>query len=154
MRTLIALTATALLFSACASTPKKAADSQPAKSETVNQDALADMLGLMMTGQGRDEETFKAQLKSAKQHALGTKNNPVRVWHPQGERDYLSRLNCPDGNTPDYERDGSFGGGPYGTILDRYTVECEGQADVKVYMDMYHKTHKEMSAIEGFTIDK
>lgn len=86
-------------------------------------------------------------------YPLGSKDNPVRVGGPAGERAYLARLRCEDGRPPGFERDGSMGPGPWGYILDAYTVTCtDGRASV-VYMDMYHSRHKEALAVPGFSIE-
>jgi hypothetical protein len=84
--------------------------------------------------------------------ALGTKNNPVRCEDPRGERQYLNRLRCKNGNPPAYERIGSFGPGPYGNILDGYGVRCEDSSEVVIFMDMYHEGYIEKEAVPGFTI--
>ena len=82
---------------------------------------------------------------------LGSKTNPVRCSGPYGEREYLNRLRCSDGKAPEYFRVGSFGKGPYGHILDGYSVKCEEKDSVTVFMDMYHK-HVEKEPVPGFTI--
>lgn len=82
---------------------------------------------------------------------LGTKGNPVRVLLPEGEQEYLARLRCENGSQPRFERSGSTGIGPYGTMLDAYSVRCPGGASTVVYMDMYH-CDEEDEAIPGFTI--
>lgn len=69
---------------------------------------------------------------------LGGQRNPVRANGPQGQRDYLARLRCADGLAPSYQRVGSIGIGPYGKMLDGYTVQCRGEDPVTVTMDMYH----------------
>jgi hypothetical protein len=72
---------------------------------------------------------------------------------PVGERAYLARLRCSDGNAPAFERAGSVGAGPYGKIMDLYHLKClTGQpATASVYMDMYHD-HVEDRPVPGFTI--
>ncbi|HKU93742.1 MAG TPA: hypothetical protein VJR58_00620 [Vineibacter sp.] len=82
---------------------------------------------------------------------LGSRGNPVRVYRPQGERDHLQRLVCTDGNAPAFRRIGSFGVGPYTTIIDGYDVDCGGTKSV-VFMDMYHPGHSERRPVPGFTI--
>lgn len=84
---------------------------------------------------------------------LGTRQNPVRVSGPAGERAYLARLRCSDGTTPAFERGGSVGVGPYGNILDIYDVRCPSGSPpgAEVYMDMYHN-RAEDAAVPGFTI--
>ena len=82
---------------------------------------------------------------------LGGKGNPVRVHRPMGQRAYLSRLVCPGGGSPVFQRVGSFGMGVYGTIIDGYDVDCAGTRHM-VYMDMYHPDHIERRPVPGFTI--
>jgi hypothetical protein len=82
---------------------------------------------------------------------LGSKENPVRCNLPRGERAYLSRLRCSDGKAPAYHRLGSYGPGPYGNIIDGYSVKCEEKDPVTVFMDMYHD-HVEKEPVPGFTI--
>jgi hypothetical protein len=84
---------------------------------------------------------------------LGSEKNPVRTSMPAGERAYLERLRCSDGNAPAFHRSGSVGEGPYGKIMDRYELTClTGQpATASVYMDMYHD-HVEDRPVPGFTI--
>ena len=83
--------------------------------------------------------------------ALGTPTNPVRTNGPHGERDYFARLRCTDGQPPEFERIGSTGPGPYGTILDGYRVKCRGEEGISVSMDMYH-CREETKPINGFDI--
>ncbi len=93
-------------------------------------------------------------VEKAKQHPFGSMQNPVRADGPKGQRAYLQRLRCEDGTAPRFERRGSAGTGPYGTILDTYSVLCAGAGMVPVhlvYMDMYHE-HIEAAPIPGFTI--
>ena len=89
-----------------------------------------------------------------------TKQTAIKVCDPGGERDYLSKLRCPGGGTPQFNRVGNVGPrnpGP-GTnmalminskvvlpagvidehIIDEYEVTCAGGVKTKVYMDMYH----------------
>lgn len=96
--------------------------------------------------EGKDEPGAKVS------GPLGAETNPVRCESPRGERQYLSRLRCPDGKRPEFSRIGSFGVGPYGHILDGYRVKCEGRDEATVFMDMYHAGHVEKEAVPGFTI--
>jgi hypothetical protein len=82
---------------------------------------------------------------------LGDKGNPVRVHMPPGQRAYLARLVCAGGGTPSFSRIGSFGVGPYGTIVDAYNVAC-GTNATRVFMDMYHPSYVERRPVPGFTI--
>jgi len=84
---------------------------------------------------------------------LGSKQNPVRAFMPSGEREYLTRLRCPNCEEPKYERLGSFGDGPYGNILDGYQLTCENESNKNVvYMDMYHREYRELAPVPGYTI--
>jgi hypothetical protein len=83
---------------------------------------------------------------------LGTKTNPVRCDSPGGERQYLDRLRCPDEKPPGYSRTGSYGRGPYGNVIDGFSLRCEGATETSVFMDMYHSGYREQKAVPGFTI--
>lgn len=87
-------------------------------------------------------------------HPLGSRENPVRAVGPTGQRAYLARLRCEDGRAPQFFRMGSFGLGPYGRILDGYSVSCAGDPDTnhQVFMDMYHPGYIEDEPVPGFTI--
>ena len=93
-------------------------------------------------------------IKAAAKHPFGSAKNPVRADMLQGQRAYLSRLRCSDGNAPNFSRGGSVGDSPYKNIMDVYNVDCgnatPGQAEI--YMDMYHNGHIEKAAVAGFTI--
>ena len=91
-----------------------------------------------------DWQTINAQ-------PLGSRGNPVRVHQPRGQHAYLQRLACPNGSAPAFRRVGSFGVGPYSTIIDGYDVDCGGTKSV-VFMDMYHPGYSERRPIPGFTI--
>jgi hypothetical protein len=112
-----------------------------------------DRLSRMMAGeswlQGKDLE--KA-IEQADKHVLGSKENPVRVARPEGQRRYLSRLRCSDGKAPKFYRDGNVGEGPFGNIVDLYIVTCEGgePKESQVHMDMYHKGYAEQRLVPGF----
>ncbi len=83
---------------------------------------------------------------------LGSWNNPVKSNGPSGERAYIKRLKCPDGETPKFHRVGSYAPGPYGNILDGYDLVC-GDQKFKIFMDMYHCCFKETEPVPGFTIE-
>ncbi|MBB5659516.1 hypothetical protein [Brevundimonas halotolerans] len=111
-------------------------------------DPFADMFG------GVPEDRAARVAVEAAAHPLGTEQNPVRVNMPAGQRAYLSRLRCADGKAPTFERLGSAGDGPYGTIMDGYQVDCPGSqpATNVIYLDMYHPSHVETKAPPGYTI--
>jgi hypothetical protein len=104
------------------------------------------------SGKQKDEEKGADESAKKVSGALGSQTNPVRCDDPKGERQYLSRLRCPDGKRPEFSRIGSFGVGPYGNILDGYRVKCAEREDATVYMDMYHEGYVEKEAVPGFTI--
>ncbi len=93
-------------------------------------------------------------ITKAQAFPLGSARNPVRTDMPPGERAYLDRLRCSDGSAPAYDRAGSVGEGPFGTILDLYQLRCAGgtPAEAQVYMDMYHAGYAEDRPVPGFTI--
>ena len=111
---------------------------------------LSDIFG---GGALEGEALAKATVEAA-QYPLGSDLNPIRVNMPEGQRNYLSRLRCENGKKPKFSRDGSAGGGPFGSIVDVYTVDCRKSAPgkVAVFMDMYHPDHREANAVPGFTI--
>lgn len=106
---------------------------------------------LAQLGNGLSGKKLARAITAAQAYPFGSEKNPVRAQGPAGERAYLRRLRCADGNAPAFEREGSAGIGPYGTILDIYTAECSGAAAATIYIDMYHD-HVEQSAVPGFTI--
>jgi hypothetical protein len=83
---------------------------------------------------------------------LGSFETPVRCDMPSGEREYLRRLRCPDGAPPEIHGRASYGRGPYGNVLDGYEVECSGRGKQHIFMDMYHRRHREMESVPGFTL--
>ena len=95
-----------------------------------------------------------ARIAKAAQAPLGSRENPVRVSMPEGERGYLKRLHCSNGSAPGFSRQGSFGPGPFGSILDGYDVICaKGEPKRStIFLDMYHPEHDEMVAPPGFTL--
>ncbi|GJL95825.1 MAG: hypothetical protein DHS20C05_22300 [Hyphococcus sp.] len=97
---------------------------------------------------------FEVDYEEIAKHPLGSEGNPVRCDMPGGQRAYLARLRCAKNKRPQYERSGSTGMGPYGHIMDLYSVSCPKAEPVSVYMDMYHPGFVEAEAIPGFTIKK
>ncbi len=110
------------------------------------------LLAQEQTEKKKDEQKEKGKSDTKISGELGTQTNPVRCDDPKGERQYLNRLRCADNNRPVYSRIGSFGIGPYGNILDGYSVKCEGKDEVTIFMDMYHEDYVEKEAVPGFTI--
>lgn len=98
-----------------------------------------------------DRKKIEPDWKSIEARPLGTRENPVRVFQPEGQRVYLRRLICPNGSRPTFERIGSFGPGPYTSILDGYKVTC-GNVVHDVVIDMYHPGYLECRPVPGFSI--
>jgi hypothetical protein len=106
----------------------------------------------MMGGSSASEATrIAARLQG---QPLGSADNPIRTYMPEGQRAYLARLRCANGQAPAANRIGSMGAGPYGSIVDAYRVTCAGStpAASELHMDMYHPTYTENAAPPGFNI--
>lgn len=112
---------------------------------------LADLMSFMGAVSPAESARIARTLENK---PLGSAQNPVRADMPAGQRAYLSRLRCANGRGPAFERIGSFGAGPYGSIIDGYSVTCAGASPTEtvVHMDMYHSGHVEAAAVPGFTI--
>ena len=107
-----------------------------------------------------------------------TRETAVEVCKPPGEREYLERLRCPDGSTPESQRLGSYGsrteiksvpdaemaekqalrgvpvppGGKDFHVLDKYALRC-GDTFTEIFVDMYHCNQPPPSeAPAGFTL--
>lgn len=102
-------------------------------------------------GAGLTDKELAAAIAAAEQNPLGSKQNPVRENGPGGERAYLAKLRCTDGQAPAFRREGNIGRGPYGYIVDLYQVTCPGQSTVPVHIDMYHDGG-ETRPVPGFAI--
>lgn len=118
---------------------------------SAQEDDLAALLG---SGGRVSGEALEARIAKAAEYPLGSRENPVRVNMPDGQRSYLRRLRCANGAPPDFSRSGSAGPGPFGSIVDAYSVTCRGSepAQSVIFMDMYHPTHDETRAPPGFTM--
>ena len=92
---------------------------------------------------------------AAASHPLGTVENPVRVGGPEGARAYIARLRCADGSKPRIGSRSSGGIGAYGTLTERYPLDCGAAAPgrVVVAFDLYHEEHAERRPAAGFAID-
>jgi hypothetical protein len=112
-----------------------------------------DDLMSVLSGRAPHANLSAAQLAEVQSKPLGSQGNPVRSEMPPGERGYLSRLRCPDGAAPAYQRAGSTAElSPYGAIMDIYKVACGSSPPVTIFMDMYHPGYVERSAVSGFAI--
>lgn len=98
-------------------------------------------------------EEMARKIAAAAAHPIGSEQNPVRSSGPPGERAYIARLRCSNGQAPQILGRGSTGIGPFGNILDLYSIRCAAgtPATAELYMDMYHD-HVEAQPIRGFTI--
>ena len=136
------ITATLLAFSLSPS-------SAMAQEKDGDYSALMAALGMKQLN-GEDLEQAIAE---AEAFPLGSDRNPVRVDGPSGERHYLSRLRCEDGQAPTFDRTGNVGTGVFGNIVDLYSVRCTGGLEATdVFMDMYHRKYKENRPIPGFVL--
>lgn len=111
-----------------------------------------DLEEMVATGGRVSGPELRARVAAAQAHPLGTRRNPVRAAGPGGQHAYLARLHCPDGPRPEYRRVGSFGSGPYESIVDGYAILCPGMPEGLLYMDMYHPEHVEAQAPPGFRL--
>jgi hypothetical protein len=96
---------------------------------------------------------MEKKIAAAQAHPLGSEANPVRASMPPGERAYIARLRCSNGQAPEIVSRGSTGTGPFGNILDLYSLRCAAgtPATAEIYIDMYHD-HVETQAVPGFAI--
>jgi len=111
----------------------------PSRSATADGDSLAASMA-----------PYKVRSTARTSGPLGSETNPVRVYMPTGEREYLSRLRCSNGKQPQFERHGSGGFSPHQRIMDLYGVDC-GSGAQTVFMDMYHCVEDD-APIPGFEI--
>lgn len=105
-------------------------------------------------GVGPDADDIAEAVAAAEAHPLGSMQNPVRVGGPDGERAYIARLRCADGNAPRVGMRANAGIGAFGSIVDVYPLDCGPAAPgrIELIMDMYHDEHRENRAPPGFTI--
>jgi hypothetical protein len=82
---------------------------------------------------------------------LGTMDRPVLADSPRGEREYLHRLRCSDGDRPDFVRGGSTAPSRDGHILDGYLIRC-GSSEVEAFFDMYHPQATVSEPLRGFSL--
>ncbi|MGA9582198.1 MAG: hypothetical protein WBR13_09545 [Allosphingosinicella sp.] len=142
MRILLVLAATAMLAAPAAAQKLGARTSSPdqmlGQAEPLDPMAEADRIAA-----------------AAAAHPLGSLENPVRVGGPEGARAYIARLRCADGSRPQIGARGSGGVGAYGTLTERYPLDCGGAAPGRVVLafDFYHAEHIETRPAPGFAID-
>lgn len=99
------------------------------------------------------QDDLAEAIAAAQAHPLGSRDNPVRVGGPDGERAYLARLRCADGSAPQVGERMDAGVGAFGTIIAAYPVRC-GDAEARIAFDMYHEEHVEARAPAGFTLTR
>lgn len=106
-------------------------------------------------GSADPEAEIEAIAAAAAAHPLGSLDNPVRVGGPEGALAYIARLRCSDGSRPASGPHGRGGVGAYGTVTERYSLDCGRAAPgrVELVVDHYHEEHKETRAPAGFAID-
>ena len=116
-------------------------------------DSDDEIITRMMMGQAPRGQLSSAEMAEVEKHPLGSIENPVLAEGPAGEHEYFSRLRCPEGKQPFFERGGSVTErSPYGSIMDVYEVVCDAPPRYSIFIDMYHPGHVELRPIPGFTI--
>jgi hypothetical protein len=122
---------------------------KPPREESPTPRTLLDGVGM-----GTSDEEMAREIAVADRHPLGSRDNPVRVGGPEGERAYLARLRCTDNSAPAIGTRTAAGVGAFGSIVASYLVDCgmAGPAKAEIVMDMYHEGHAEKRAPPGFTI--
>jgi hypothetical protein len=107
-------------------------------------------------GEGTGDAALEQEIAAAAAHPLGTLANPVRVGGPEGARAYIARLRCADGSALKVGPRADGGVGAYGTVTERYTLDCGAKAPgrVDVVLDVYHEEHRENRAPGGLTIGR
>jgi len=88
---------------------------------------------------------------------LGNPRNPVLADTFLGELEYLSRLRCPDGTQPHFQRlSGTAGRGlraACGHFVNGYRVRCIYlNMERRDFIDPHHPHHAEPVAVAGFTV--
>jgi hypothetical protein len=73
-------------------------------------------------GLAPDQDDLAEAIAAANAHPLGSRENPVRVGGPEGERAYLARLRCGDGNAPRIGEGVDMGVGAFGSIVDGFRL--------------------------------
>jgi hypothetical protein len=101
------------------------------------------------------EAEAEAIAAAAAAHPLESLENPVRVGGPQGARAYIARLRCADGSRPAPGPHAAGGVGAYGTVTERYPLDCGAAAPGRaaLIVDYYHEEHVENRPPAGFAID-
>ncbi len=110
---------------------------------------------LAQMGEGNSDAELERAIAAASAFPLGSLQNPVRVGGPSGQQAYLSRLRCADGSRPAVGQGADAGAGGFGSIVQRFQLDCGSAAPGKqdVMMDKYHQDHRETRAPQGFRIE-
>lgn len=138
------------MLAACA----LAALAAPASAQKLGERTTPPEQLLAELGLGVSDEELARAIAAASAFPLGTAENPVRVGGPDGERAYIAHLRCADGKPPAAGQRASAGVGAFGTIVDRFPLDCGAAAPGKtmIVLDMYHEEHVETRAPAGFTL--
>jgi hypothetical protein len=109
---------------------------------------------LSETEAGDSDSELDQAIAAAAAHPLGSLANPVRAGGPEGAQAWLARLRCADGRAPQLGPPSPGGVGAYGTVVERYFLDCGRAAPgrVELLVDLYHEEHPETGAPAGFTI--
>jgi hypothetical protein len=106
---------------------------------------------LAQMGEGSTDAELERAVAAASAFPLGSVQNPVRVGGPLGQQAYLARLRCADGSRPSVGQAVSAGAGGFGSVVQRFQLDCGAAlpGKVEVVMDMYHEEHRETRAPAG-----
>ena len=109
---------------------------------------------LAQMGEGSTDAELERAVAAASAFPLGSLHNPVRVGGPLGQQAYLARLRCGDGSRPSLGKAVSAGAGGFGSVVQRFQLDCGTAAPGKVelVMDMYHEEHRETRAPAGLAL--
>ncbi len=127
---------------------------QPATTPPIGQRTGTPQNMVAQIGLAPDQDDLAEAIAAANAHPLGSRENPVRVGGPDGQRAYLARLRCSDGNVPRVGEGVEMGVGAFGSIVDGYRLDCGAAqpGQVTLLMDKYHEENREDRAPPGFII--
>lgn len=105
-------------------------------------------------GAGLAPAELAQAIRAAEAHPVGSRQNPIRVCGPTGQRAYMARLRCGDGSRPRIGNRMNVGASPYRTINDLYPLDCGAAAPghFELVMDMYHNG-ADNRVPDGFRLD-
>ena len=105
-------------------------------------------------GMAPSDAEVARSVERAREHPLGSRQNPVRVSGVEGEHAYMRRLRCADGNAPRIGSRANIGVGVFGSIVDLWELDCGGAEPGRfsLALDMYHDNHDETQAPAGLTL--